>query len=1113
MGGLTSDMESLATEALPKICAKFPSLYAMCELAEYYTFVSSRAELQRTLSLTGGKWDDTVDALAAAFAKTFTIKAAQQKPDSLWVATAQRLVFNSVQLQVFDAKTLKTTARPESMLVAYTVLSQYSNGMVSLLPFFNFLLDQVATAHFNAITPLVADRDVDAMAAYVDPLSNATVSDLGVFGRVVLPHICNNPTNPEFSVCKLQEFYIGLLQVVAFERSRARATTVSLEELGEVDVRKQLDVIDAENKQFEIITTIQDAANQIGNKIQEESSKIQAVVVEQSAAIVATINSSRDQLYRQMEAVGAGVRAQIEASTQQLEDSIGGAVDAIRHDIASNTKLLYDKMSAEARKIQDSITENTRKLSTQIGAEAAQTRAAIQQAKVELSKKIDANGQMIVGKINESTNKLYNKIGEEGRAVRAKIDESTERLYTKIGDEGEKTRNKIDDSTRQLTQVINDSTAKLEGKIDESTKEVVGKVKSGFTALGNYFKGDALNQLRIVLKQIESSSDASKTLLGGLRQDVTAMTASLNRAKDSVGGNAGGQTAMNWIQTVIHAGDMLWEGAACFMAFVKGDFAEANPFGVFQKATDIAADVAKIDRQNGERRALAEKGEAFAEKSKELGRVIQEFMQSQSTLVELTQSIQALGQAPTMDPAAAEIFVSEYLGLYGNYDLPVDVTDIDDVEDTMTGFVDHMAHVMESVEVGLPSGAIADVRRAGSQVKTVFSKLRAIFDELDGQFTKLGTALHNAASAQSAPNIGNSVRRLGLGRRNLETSSAVFKPFYSMAYASLSKLFMQYRIQKAAYDFCKFYEYKLGGAAPSMCTKTNAKYYTPADILKMRSYTPPTLRSFSIAALLPTRPTPIGSDPATAIARPRPFLDLDKLLAGESVPFQLPTTDIAWLHKYGWIQFTDTEATLGGIYVQSMQIILPFTTAANATPGAEPFRMVAKVAIGGSQRLSPKNNRTYLIPTTELLFGTSINAPRCRTKLVNPYHEEARCLGKDSDLCISDDATVTRTDLLPSIFSPWVISSPKELVNQPGAGYKLALPSTANDAVDLNVIVLLNGLRATSTTANRKDTKPEAASVTADTCCAPSEYYAGGACKKCPAGSTGALNGYSCQRM
>uniref|UniRef100_K3WEN8 Ricin B lectin domain-containing protein n=1 Tax=Globisporangium ultimum (strain ATCC 200006 / CBS 805.95 / DAOM BR144) TaxID=431595 RepID=K3WEN8_GLOUD len=1091
--GRSSDMDALATQVLPRVCVRFPSFKA-CELIKFHSLTNARAELQRRISATG-RWTSETEELAAAFAKTFG--AGSTLDGDLWTAAAVRLLFNSTELRVYPAKELLTTATPDAFLALYAVFMHYSPSMASLLPYFTFLVNQVSTAHFNAINALVAARDIDGMAVYLDPQSNSTTSDLGVLGGTVLPAICNNPNNPEFSICKLQEFYYGLNQVLAFEKSRY-AAVVSLEDVAEVDVRKQLDVIDAENKQFEIITAIQDSANQIGQKIDEESTKIQAVVAAESAAIRADIAASTQVLYDKMGEEGRALQAQIEDSTRILEDTIGDATDDLRREIAENTNLLYNKMDDDARALQRSIDENTQKLSTQIGAEAKATRQLVNDATSQLYNKIGEEGQAIRGKIDESTNKLYNKIGEESQAIRTKIDQSTDKLYNKIGEEGQLTRNKIDESTRTLTSVINTSTAKLEGKIAESTSTVVGTFKSGFTALADYYKSDAKVNSATILAQIQLSVTQSKKLQGDIQTLFQPFVESMKKAIELVQSAAGAQNTFLAAQAVIHAATIAIEAAKCFNPFAL-IFGGADPMAAAQAAEDLAATVGKMAVLHANEEELKRRAEELATSISQLTDIANKYLTMQKKLGNVEYYVKLLSKTDaSLTPTESSKLTDMMISAYKQYDAPVSQMDIESIQGSCQALLDHMQNMVDSMDVGVGSETLTYLRKANDDAGSVFSTYLEILGQMSSSYEKLAQAARAAVNTQSANNLANVASNMG--KRRLQAGST-FKPFYSMAYAGLSKLFMQYKIQQGAFQFCKFYEYKLGGTPPSMCGST--KFYTATDIQKMRAYQPPAFKALPAISLLPTQPT--VSDDAIS----RPYLDLDRLLKGEKVTFKLPQADLAWLKQYSWIYRSDTAATLAGVYIQSMQIVLPFTSTSN---DSSVFDMAVTVDISAAQRLNAQNEKMYVVPATKLKFSSAFNAPLCAVKITNPYHEAAKCVKSDgaSNICVYDNGEVARTDILPSLFSLWQISMPS--LSSPGRGYKLALPSTnRTSAPEFNVVALLNVVRITSAATSSKAT--ESIGLTAESqCCAGDTYLAGTVCTACPQGTTGALNGYTCQR-
>ncbi|GLD92191.1 hypothetical protein PINS_up000724 [Pythium insidiosum] len=1115
MDGRLSDTALLVTNVLSRICSRFSTTqtFRVCALTKYHTLTSARAELQRMIKAANGTLTPDIEKTAVQFVQVFGANAATvpEEDKNLWTHTALRLLFDSVELTIYPPKTLLASARADRFLLSYVVFAAFDKGLAPVLPAFTFLIDQVSMAHFNAINQLIGDRDVVGMAAYVQP--NSSSSDLAVLGRSVLPRLCFNPNNPEFSVCKLMEFYTGLLQVVTFEKSRF-APVVPLSELAEVDVRKQLDVIDQENKHFEVINAIQDSANQIGKKIQEESEKIQDVVKQESAAIRHDIDVNTKALEAKMDQEARVLQAAIKESTRTLEKTIGAAADSIRKDIADSTKLLYKKMDDDSRALYDSITENTRKLSQQIGAEAAATRSLIKDSTDKLYNKMDADGRAILNKIDTSTRTLYSKIGEEGRSIRDKIDASTDKLYQKIGDEGIKTRDKIDASTRELTNVINTSTSKLEGKIDASTGKIVGTFKTGFTALADYYKSNAKVTGEQLVGELKTSIAVTSRLRSRVQALQTQTTAALEDAGNAAARLSGMQVlSLSFKLSAVASSIGGLAGASCAPGL---GHLTCDPNRLQAQLAELQQLNDRITRLTDESTGVRARSLSLVFATTTVAHVANAFAEWSGPIQRVVTIVEQIASPPTAADTVA--LVEGVLVIYDTARTKVSTTDLATFETQCMSFIEYIVLMVQRVSGGAPGGAAADVVRRALLAKDTASNLIATlhetYAELMGQIEKLGQLARAASSSQAASSLETAATGLTMRRHRGLQRSATFKPLYSMVYAGLSKLFMQYRIQHAALQFCHFYEYKLGGVAPSMCTNTGA-FFSPSDIQKMRAYQPPALTSSWRIAMLPTRPTPSTLNANVT----HPYVDLDRLASGQDAVFQLPVTDIAWLQTMGWLLPSDTTASLRGLYIQSMQLVLPYTaTAGGDTP--ERFFFASTIAVGSTNVLNPSSNSTYLLPKTTIEFSASINEPICANELVNPYHAAARCVYGDgsSTLCVFDEGTVARADLLPSIFSAWTISPAVTA----GKGYKLALPprlsqNASDGGVDLNLLVRVKVARVQKTTTS--EAAAEAAEVRSasnraapTTCCPRDEFFKQNKCIACPLGSVGALNGFSCQR-
>lgn len=667
--------------------------------------------------------------------------------------------------------------------------------------------------------------------------------------------------------------------------------------------------------------------------------------------------------------------------------------------------------------------------------------------------------------------------------------------------------------------MINTSTAKLSDKIDASTKTIVSNVKAGFVALADYVSADAKVNKAQLLKNINMLAESSEELQKNLAAKFAPFVAKMREAIELTKDVNKAQAAFLGAQLSIYIAEVLVETAKMFNPFAQ-IFGTTDPVRLAQAVANVASTTAEIAKLAAASDLFLKAVKDFNETVKKLSKIADDFKKVQGSLAKITEAVTQLGNTDTaVDETKSAALVDALLDLYNNFDCPITQTDLNTAAYQTGALIDAMSNFINTANVGVGPKTLAALKSCKDQAQPIFSLYNEIYGELNKQFEVLGQAARAAVNVRAADHLSTvannmEARRL---RRRLQTTTSSFKPLYSMAYAGVSKLFMQYKVQQAALQFCNYYAYKLGGTAPSMCG--SAKFYTPTDIQKMRAYQPPSFKATSITALLPTRPTAAGDDKTNGVVTPRPFLDLEKLLNGETFSFALPIADLAWLKTYNWMLRTDTDASVAGVYVQSMQIVLPFTSTTNASTRFETFDMVSTVTIASTQCLNAKSDKTYLLPQSRLHFTSAINAQFCSNEITNPYHSAAKCVKSDgsSSLCVYEEGDVARTDILPSLFSLWEIAMPRDGSANVGSDYKIALPSaSATNAVDLNVVALLKVVRmaATPTAAVAKADSEEAIGLNADpVCCAADEYFVRSACVKCPTGSTGALNGYSCQRM
>ncbi|GLE06673.1 hypothetical protein PINS_up016067 [Pythium insidiosum] len=90
---------------------------------------------------------------------------------------------------------------------------------------------------------------------------------------------------------------------------------------------------------------------------------------------------------------------------------------------------------------------------------------------------------------------------------------------------------------------------------------------------------------------------------------------------------------------------------------------------------------------------------------------------------------------------------------------------------------------------------------------------------------------------------GRSLQQLLSEDKDLEANA----PFYAMQYTALTRLLLDYRLQEAGYQFCKFYEFRNGGVAPPMCGDGIKYFHARADSSDARVADHPSTREATCA--------------------------------------------------------------------------------------------------------------------------------------------------------------------------------------------------------------------------------------------------------------------------
>ncbi|KAJ0398714.1 hypothetical protein P43SY_004131 [Pythium insidiosum] len=418
--------------------------------------------------------------------------------------------------------------------------------------------------------------------------------------------------------------------------------------------------------------------------------------------------------------------------------------------------------------------------------------------------------------------------------------------------------------------------------------------------------------------------------------------------------------------------------------------------------------------------------------------------------------------------------------------------------------------------------ALRKCRTIATTVGVLQDKMSEAFQVLDTLRELVSDYLARKAECSQAKSAQawaqNGKRRLRQDRTLQQIDVAANEPFFAMAYMGLTKIILDYQLQEAAHQFCKFHEYKDGGVAPPMCRSKTASrtYYTLAQIEQMRYNT------VGLRAFLPTQPAYSETH-----NKSYPYLDLARLRNGDALSVSLPTWDPAWLKQHGWISPSMPVDQTPTMYISSIRIHMPVVT--NDSVGdhsSSSLAVTVHVTSTREQYLGlARRDKLFVLPTQRFtygaVYGESVCSPTSST--MNVFHSIAGCVRDDgtSDVCVRETGStqvLTTEQLLPSLFSTWRVQA--EISKPNGDAMDLfiretPLRATNRTAVNLLVPVDLSVIQVSSTATPESlpapPEAPEAVQPGSTTCCAADEFrISRNTCQKCPAGTAPVLRGYAC---
>ncbi|KAJ0391899.1 hypothetical protein ATCC90586_010987 [Pythium insidiosum] len=360
--------------SLVAVCRSVPLDLSMCVLAEFFQLMDQFTTLRQRLLVEGASaMSDRTLALAKAVAKQFS-SSPLASSDPLWTRVMTLFMFRAPFIDVLPDTAVARASAPDAFLPTFLVYSFFGANNAAAAPLeaqVRFLSDQITSFHYAKLLAMAEARDMEALDDYmttavsalplIAPINNFTSSDFPILVEFVTPRVCDDLTRAPLSLCQLEIFHRGLQSVLRFERQR-RDDVVTLDDVLEVDVRKKLDVIDQEKKQYEIISTLQTVANKIGSTIHGEMAALKQQLAESTARIREDIARTRDSLRDALQAVGQQLLDTIDDSTRVLYNEIGVKAAAIRGDIYASTQFLSQRLDDKGREILGAIEDSKQQL-------------------------------------------------------------------------------------------------------------------------------------------------------------------------------------------------------------------------------------------------------------------------------------------------------------------------------------------------------------------------------------------------------------------------------------------------------------------------------------------------------------------------------------------------------------------------------------------------------------------------------------------------------------------------------------------------------------------------------------------------------------------------------
>ena len=522
----------------------------------------------------------------------------------------------------------------------------------------------------------------------------------------------------------------------------------------------------------------------------------------------------------------------------------------------------------------------------------------------------------------------------------------------------------------------------------------------------------------------------------------------------------------------------------------------SSPVDLYDAMSELASALVKV--------VGAEKLLSSIHKLRDKVNVVAEGFAKNGKVLQMVKQLVESHNSQSDDTTTWRDLKDRFLREYNNYNPQVSTPQLTELGSLFANMVDEACDIIDGAVgwIAAPYKGLIAGKGQCWQTKVEIEKVMQLYSEIhDFQFDLMDAMAENIED-----------KTMYEAAKGLQTDLSNIKLYESRTNPSLDRMkftaalsYVTYTIQiwKTIDEYCDILEYKNGGVRPTFCLGAST------DIDFLASYVPTicTGDEHSKYVSIPIKPS-IGIDysavtPNTDTA----VLDINRLLAGDQVEFQIPNSN--WLVRNKWIGSDQQDSAL---YVKEFKLYLPVESETKS-------HVTSKLTAVSENKLAPDANTVYeIIPNKPLnyVYEEGKQYKVCnQDRKVNPF---SICpTNKPEDICpITIDKVRDRTSLFPSIYS-------KFLLQVKSIGYR---NMTMLHSTNLNVKVgLMLCLKKTS--AQRQASildkqlllqQMENAQISQSntpSCCPSGKYWSEttntGECVTCPSGSDTALYGYFCQ--